>query len=206
MGKTRSLARALVGPIEPSHHMEYFLLWFWKRLSTGEQKKINLGNKERPNGYEFENVDGMWENSCLLIACHNDLLSIVGWVVESMATNVKSSAKSSSSALIDSLDGRKAAGSCMSVGRRPQQTGNQFRPKFISLATVYRGDRWPLSSSGTRRRICVSLFRCQKSACTGPRHPARRPAWRLWNDFLRNDSFPAHFILCCRSQRFYLEW
>ena len=50
MGKTRSLARALASPIGPSHHMEYFLLFFWKRLPTGERKKkMNLGNKERPN-------------------------------------------------------------------------------------------------------------------------------------------------------------
>ena len=74
MGKTRSLVRTLVGPIEPSHHMKYFLLFFWKRLPTGERKKMNLVNKERPNGYEFKNVDGLSENSRLLIACHNELL------------------------------------------------------------------------------------------------------------------------------------
>ena len=39
MEKTRSLARALAGPIGPSHHMEYFLLLFWKRLPIGEWKK-----------------------------------------------------------------------------------------------------------------------------------------------------------------------
>ena len=49
MEKKRSLARALARPIGPTHHVEYFLLFFWKRLSTGEQKKMNLGNKERPN-------------------------------------------------------------------------------------------------------------------------------------------------------------
>ena len=51
MGKTRSLAPAQAGPIGPSHHMEYFLLFFWKRLPTGEPKKMKLGNKERPNIY-----------------------------------------------------------------------------------------------------------------------------------------------------------
>ena len=51
MGKTRPLTRALAGPIGPSHHMEYFLLFFWKRLPTGERKKMNLGNKERPSVY-----------------------------------------------------------------------------------------------------------------------------------------------------------
>ena len=33
-----SLARALAGPIGPFHHMEYFLLFFWKQLSPGEKK------------------------------------------------------------------------------------------------------------------------------------------------------------------------
>ena len=47
--KTRSLTRALAGPIRPSHHMEYFLLFFWKRFSTEERKKMNFGNKERPS-------------------------------------------------------------------------------------------------------------------------------------------------------------
>ena len=48
MGKTRSLARALAGPIGPSHHVEYFSLFFWKRQRENE-KKMNLGNEERPN-------------------------------------------------------------------------------------------------------------------------------------------------------------
>ena len=47
-GKKRSPARALADPIGPFYHMEHFLLFFWKRLPTGERKKKNFGNKERP--------------------------------------------------------------------------------------------------------------------------------------------------------------
>ena len=54
MEETRSLARALAGPTGPSHHMEYFLLFFWNRLPTGERKKSSLGNKERPNNHTFD--------------------------------------------------------------------------------------------------------------------------------------------------------
>ena len=57
MGKTRTLARALPDPIGPSHHMEYFLLFFWKPLLTGNDKKMKLGNKERPNVYVTVKVD-----------------------------------------------------------------------------------------------------------------------------------------------------
>ena len=51
MGKTRSLARALAGPIGSSHHMEYFLLFFGNDLHLEYERKMNLGNKKRPNIY-----------------------------------------------------------------------------------------------------------------------------------------------------------
>ena len=57
MGKTRSLARALAGLIGPSHHMEYFLLFFLKMTSNGRtKKKMNLGNKEHPNDHAYSNI------------------------------------------------------------------------------------------------------------------------------------------------------
>ena len=51
MKKTRPLARALAGPTGSPHDMEYFLLFFRKRVSTAEQKKMKLGNKERLTAY-----------------------------------------------------------------------------------------------------------------------------------------------------------
>ena len=39
--------------------MEYFLLFFWKRLPTGERKKMNWGNKERPTVYVCERLRGI---------------------------------------------------------------------------------------------------------------------------------------------------
>ena len=53
MGKTRSLARAQVGPIQPSHHVKYFGNDFQR-----ENEKMNLGNKKHLNGCESENIGG----------------------------------------------------------------------------------------------------------------------------------------------------
>ena len=52
MGKARSLARALAGPIGPSHHMEIFYYFFGKDFQRENEKKMNLGNKERPNVHD----------------------------------------------------------------------------------------------------------------------------------------------------------
>ena len=63
-------ARALAGPLGPSHHMKYFLLFFW-----------NLGNKERPNGYVHQSVA---DEKTMQISNINIWLSGTEWVIEKL--------------------------------------------------------------------------------------------------------------------------
>ena len=51
MGKTRSLARALAGPIGPLTIWNIFYHFFRNDFQQENEKKINLGNKERPTEY-----------------------------------------------------------------------------------------------------------------------------------------------------------
>ena len=39
--------------IGSSHHMEYFLLFFWKHLRSDTDEKVDLGNNERPIVYIY---------------------------------------------------------------------------------------------------------------------------------------------------------
>ena len=67
---------AQVGQIGPSHHVEYFLLFFLNFLHSDTDKKVDLGNKERPNVYEvkiyactFSNTSGAFKNIQGYITC-----------------------------------------------------------------------------------------------------------------------------------------